>query len=284
MVTSTSPFLHFDGRLTAYFDNPTQIILKRILTGILLSTILVLTVIACLIYLLNVIKRQKEVAEIKNDLISNITHEFKTPIATIGVALESLMDFKAIEDKDKTKSYINMSKDQLSKLNVMIEKLLETASLDSEVLNLNKEDVIIKDLVQNLITKHQLTTEKPIRFNNELSDTFTVNVDLFHLENVISNIIDNAIKYGGDQIEVHLKKDDQNINVIVSDNGTSLTKAHKDKIFDKFYRVPKGNQHDVKGFGIGLYYAKRIVEKHNGLIEVLLEDGLTSFKITLPHA
>ncbi len=282
-VISTSPFLHFDGRLSAHFNNPTKVILGRILSGILLSTILVLAVIACLIYLLNVIKRQKQIAEIKNDLISNITHEFKTPIATIGVALESLLDFKALDNKEKTTSYINMSKDQLDKLNIMVEKLLETASLDSETLVLNKEPVLISILIENLIEKHKITSLKTFTFKDELPKDYEIKVDVFHFENALSNIIDNAIKYGGNQITISIHRYNNTFAMTIADSGTSLTKTHKDKIFEKFYRVPSGNQHDIKGFGIGLYYAKRIIEKHNGSIELVLNDASTGFKITLPH-
>jgi len=109
------------------------------------------------------------------------------------------------------------------------------------------------------------------------------NVDVFHFENAINNIIDNAIKYGGDSISVRLKQIKNTIEISISDTGNGLTKAHKDKLFEKFYRVPKGNRHDVKGFGIGLYYTKKIIEKHNGTIQLELNKNNTVFKITLPY-
>ena len=153
---SKSSFLPQGSKLTLNFSNETMLILKRIMSGIIISTILVLTVISLLFYLLKVIRQQKQLAEVKNDLISNITHEFKTPIATIGVALESIKDFNAIEDKEKTKSYLDMSNQQLGKLNIMVEKLLETATLDSENLKLNIEKTNISELLNNLVSKYKM--------------------------------------------------------------------------------------------------------------------------------
>ncbi len=289
LKTSTrSPFLGNKGVLTVHFYNITKIILKRILTGILISTLLVLVVISCLFYLLKIIKHQKQLAEVKNDLISNITHEFKTPIATISVALESIKNFNVIDDKEKTKTYLEMSFNQLSKLNIMVEKLLETATLDSESLELNKESINIVDLLNSIIDKYKIfpttigTEAKKISFNSS-KETIMANVDVFHFENAINNIIDNAIKYGGEIISINLKKYSNRINISISDNGNSLTKANKDKIFEKFYRVSKGNTHDVKGFGIGLYYAKKIIEKHGGTIHLNLDNNLTTFKLSLPN-
>ncbi|MBN4070144.1 two-component sensor histidine kinase [Olleya sp. AH-315-F22] len=286
-TATRSPFLGNKGVLTVHFTNETKIILKRILAGILISTLLVLAVISCLFYLLKIIKHQKQLAEVKNDLISNITHEFKTPIATISVALESIKNFNVIDDKEKTKTYLDMSNKQLTKLNTMVEKLLETATLDSDSLNLNKESVNINDLLNSIIDKHQAlpiaigTEVKSISFNS--SEEIIASIDIFHFENAINNIIDNAIKYGGDIISIVLNRKNDSIEISISDNGNSLTKANKDKVFEKFYRVSKGNTHDVKGFGIGLYYTKTIVEKHGGTIHLDLSNKLTTFKISLPN-
>ncbi|NRA94052.1 MAG: HAMP domain-containing histidine kinase [Psychroserpens sp.] len=281
-TTSKSTFLPKGSTLQISFSNETQTILRRILGGILISTLLVLAVISSLFYLLNIIKHQKQLSEVKNDLISNITHEFKTPIATIGVALESLQNFNAIEDKTKTKNYLDMSSSQLSKLNAMVEKLLETATLDSENLKLNKERYDLSEVLNSIIEKHQMQSEKSIE--TDIQDLVFANVDIFHIENAFNNIIDNAIKYGGGIISISLQGKSSQIEFKVSDNGTSLTKAHKERIFEKFYRVPKGNTHDVKGFGIGLYYTNKIIEKHGGTIDLELDKSKTTFKITLPYA
>lgn len=230
---SKSPYLPRGSKLSVHFANVTKTIFKRIFTGILISILLVLAVIACLFYLLKIIKHQKQLAEVKNDLISNITHEFKTPIATISVALESIKDFNETKHSDKTNRYLDMSVNQLSKLNVMVEKLLETATLDSDNLALNKEEVNIVALLKATIDKFQVTVSgKELKFVS-ISDDVYSHVDMFHFENAINNIIDNAIKYGGDSISVELKQIKGTVEILISDNGNGLTKAHKEKLFEK---------------------------------------------------
>ena len=278
-----STYAKLNETISLNFKNPISETFKRSSIGILLSTLLILAVISCLFYLLKIIKHQKQIAEVKNDLISNITHEFKTPIATIGVALESIKDFNGLDDKEKTKNYLNMSSEQLIKLNTMVEKLLETATLDSERITLNKEDVNLVEFLNASIEKHSFLLDNKTISLKKSHNIIPANVDMFHFENAFNNIIDNAIKYGGETITVSLDKTLKTTSIIISDNGTSLTKAHKDRIFEQFYRVPKGNTHDVKGFGIGLYYAKTIVEKHQGTIVLELSKTQTTFKITLAN-
>jgi len=252
-VLSKSSFLPKESELSIDFTNETKVVLKRMLGGISISTLLVLAVISCLFYLLKIIKHQKQLAEVKNDLISNITHEFKTPIATIGVALESINNFNGIDDKEKTKKYINMSSEQLNKLNIMVEKLLETATLDSDSLELNKDQIDIVDLLNTLSNRYKIQyPEKEFQTN-----------------------------FRADSLMASVKKDLFHINI--SDNGNSLSKDNKERIFEKFYRVTEGNTHNVKGFGIGLYYTKTIIEKHEGIISLEIEHNLTTFKISLPN-
>lgn len=284
LESEASPvFLKENERIQIQYTNPTYEALKRSLTGILLSLVLSLAVISSLFYLLKVINQQKELAEIKNDLISNITHEFKTPITTVSTALEAINSFNAIDDKEKTKKYISISSVQIEKLHLMVEKLLETATLDSEKLLLKKETANVVELTKSLVKKHQFTTsDKTIGFSSN-KDIIEANVDVFHLENAISNLIDNAIKYGGDAIEIHLQQVLNTIEITIADNGKGIEKNQQEKIFDKFYRIPKGNTHDVKGFGIGLYYTKKIIEKHNGTISLTSKPNNTVFKIVLNH-
>ncbi len=283
-TVSKSAYLPKGSELEIYFANSTALILKRILLGVFISFLLVLAVIGCLFYLLKIIKHQKQLAEVKNDLISNITHEFKTPIATISVALESIKSFNTKHDPEKTKLYLHMSSNQLEKLNTMVEKLLETATLDSEDLNLNKENCDIMQLLEALMAKYQIQApEKSFTLHKPQGVVFA-EVDLFHFENALSNVIDNAVKYGGDDITVTIEQTNNSSTILISDNGTSLNSDSKNQIFEKFYRVPKGNTHDVKGFGIGLYYTKKIIEKHGGLINLDLKPHLTTFKITIPNA
>jgi signal transduction histidine kinase len=282
-TTSKSTFLPKGSTLQISFTNETRTILRRIISGILISTLLILAVISCLFYLLKIIRHQKQLAEVKNDLISNITHEFKTPIATISVALESISNFNVLDDKEKTKKYINMSSQQLDKLNIMVEKLLETASLDSDNLELKKESIDIIELLHTITHRYKIQfPEKEFNTNFKI-ESLICSVDVFHTENAINNILDNAVKYGGPIISIVMIPKDKSLDILISDNGNTLIKTNTDRIFEKFYRVPKGNTHDVKGFGIGLYYTKTIIEKHKGSVNVELNKNLTTFKITLPN-
>jgi two-component system phosphate regulon sensor histidine kinase PhoR len=279
---SKSTFLRPNQNLRAYYKDPTIEALKKSSTGILFSLLLSLSVIFCLIYLLKIISTQKELAEIKNDLINNITHEFKTPIATISTAIEAIESFNVVDNKEKTKQYAAISAFQLKKLHQMVEKLLETATLDSESLLLQKEPTNIVDLVAKIAKKFELLTKKDIKFTTNI-DSKILKIDLFHFENAISNLVDNAIKYGGDTIEINLNSVLNVTEISVADNGKGIDKSQQERIFDKFYRVPKGNTHDVKGFGIGLYYTQKIIEKHNGSINVSSNFNNTIFKLQIPN-
>lgn len=278
---SKSTYLPINQKLQLRYSNPTISILKRSLTGILLSLLLATCIIACLFYLLHIINKQKELAEIKNDLISNITHEFKTPIATVSTAIEGIKNFNEANDKEKTDNYLNISEQQLKKLHLMVEKLLETATLDSDKLIINTEEIDLVLVLKNLVEKYQmLSPGKTISFKSN-SIALPAKVDPFHFENALANLIDNAIKYGGDTIEVNLNSLLNSVEITVADDGGKIDKNQREKIFDKFYRVPTGNRHDVKGFGIGLFYSKKIIEKHNGTLSLVPNITNTIFKIVL---
>ena len=282
-LRSKSTFVKDNEAFKLVYNNPSIVALKRSSFGIFLSLLLSLAVISSLFYLLKIINQQKELAAIKNDLISNITHEFKTPIATISAAIEAIKNFNVLEDPEKTSKYLSMSSIQINKLHQMVEKLLETAMLDSEQLVLKKETIDIVDIAEKVVYKHQiLALKKELSFSTTLQPCYA-NVDVFHFENVISNLIDNAVKYGGNQIEMNIRSVLNTIEITVVDDGNGIEKNQKEKIFDKFYRVPKGNTHDVKGFGIGLYYCKKIIEKHEGVIGLTSDKSKTIFKITIPN-
>ena len=282
-VTSKSTYLKDSEAFELYYSNPNFEALKRGFGGIFLSLLLSLLIISCLFYLLKIIQQQKELAAIKNDLISNITHEFKTPIATVSTAIEAIENFNVIDDKQKTQKYLTMSAVQLKKLHQMVEKLLETATLDSEQLMLKKETLDVVAMTEKLVNKYQLLSKnKTLIFSSNLQPIY-LNIDVFHFENVISNLIDNAIKYGGSTIEIHINSILKSVEISIADDGDGIEKNQQEKVFDKFYRVPKGNTHDVKGFGIGLYYCKKIVEKHRGILVLSSNNNQTIFKITLPH-
>ena len=165
----------------------------------------------------------------------------------------------------------------------MVEKLLETASLNTDKLNLNKEEINSVELLKTNIEKHQIATDKEIIFTAN-QEIILAHVDVFHFENAISNLIDNALKYGGNKIEVAIVQTPKRIEITVEDNGLGIEKSQREKIFEQFYRIPKGNIHDVKGFGIGLYYAKKIIEKHNGTLELVSNTNKTIFKIAITNA
>jgi len=139
------------------------------------------------------------------------------------------------------------------------------------------------DIVKAIVDKHNIQTEDKIINFSGSTESVLAKVDVFHFENGINNVLDNALKYGGEDINVILEQNSLAFTVSISDNGNQITKTHKTKIFEKFYRIPKGNTHDVKGFGIGLYYTKKIVEKHGGAIHLDLEKNLTTFKLSFPN-
>ncbi|WP_420602690.1 sensor histidine kinase [Flagellimonas sp.] len=278
---SKSTYLPASQNLQLFFSNPTLAILKRSLTGILLSFVLSTAIILCLLHLLRIITKQKQLSEIKNDLISNITHEFKTPIATVTTAIEGIKNFNQQNDKVKTEKYLDISNQQLQKLNQMVEKLLETATLDNDKLIINKEPIDLIKMLKQLVEKYRMIApEKELLFSANCPE-LQVEVDPFHFENAVANLIDNAIKYGGNQIQVNLNSVIDQTEITVADNGGNISQTQKDRIFEKFYRIPTGNQHDVKGFGIGLFYSKKIIEKHEGTLQLVADKKLTIFKIQL---
>ena len=277
---SKSTYLSSSQKLELVFSNPMLLILKRSITEIILSLLLSISIIGCLFYLLKTINKQKKIDEIKNDLISNITHEFKTPITTIATAIEGIKNFNSENDVEKTNRYLTISGNQLKKLEVMVERLLETATLDTNQLSIKKEKTDLFPILNNCIEKHQLNNpNKNISIQSDLTELI-VNIDSFHIENAISNLLDNALKYGGNQIKVIVKSDKKTTTVLIEDNGIGIDKNLKERIFEKFYRIPRGNIHNVKGFGIGLFYSRKIIEKHEGMLELVSNANPTLFKIT----
>jgi two-component system phosphate regulon sensor histidine kinase PhoR len=280
-VSVESSLFKENQRLFVYYRDLTGQVLKRNLTGILLSFLLISSVIFCLFYLLVIINKQKALGEMKNDLISNITHEFKTPIATAGAALEGVQNFTASGDTEKMTRYLSMGREQLDKLNFMVEKLLETATLDSKDLELQYSSLNLNELLETVTSRFNNQTEKQITYTYSSNNT-TFMGDAFHLENALNNLVDNAVKYGGERITILLTQTEKNHLITISDNGTSLEPKQAKHIFDKFYRVNSGNTHNVKGFGIGLFYTRAIIEKHQGNITLQTKPH-TSFNITLPY-
>ncbi len=280
-TVSKSTFLPRGQRLEMYFENTAQTVLKRGIADILTSVLFLLIIAFAFYYLYQTIKNQKEISDIKADLIGNITHEFKTPIATTLSAIEGIEQFNPGNDPEKTKRYLGISKMQMLKLNQMVEKLLETATLDSEQLGLKPESFDPIPILRSLVQKYQtINPEKTIELILP-SASHTMTADPFHFENVISNLLDNAQKYGGNEIRVCMEHNGST-KIRVWDNGGNISAADQSRIFEQFYRIPKGNLHDVKGFGIGLYYVQKIIEKHGGEIKVQSEKSSTSFTTIWP--
>jgi len=268
MVTTNSRYVIKNQQLELYFSNPSFVILKYGLTGILLSFILSLSIISCLVYLLFIINKQKKIDQVKNDLISNITHEFKTPITTVATALEGIKYFNTENDFEKTNRYLEISQNQLKKLEILVEKLLETAYLENEQLELEKEKKDIVSITSALVSNFQQSNSNKKFVFNSNKESIEHYVDSFHFENAISNLIDNAQKYGGNIIEISVIQTYNQLKIAVSDNGFGIAKKNIPYLFDKFFREQSGNIHTIKGFGIGLFYTKKIIEKHGGLIKV----------------
>lgn len=278
---ATSAYLDESHTIRIEFENATLLILRDSISELVISILLIGLVIGTLVHLYRTIYAQKQLAAIKDDLISNITHEFKTPIATISTALEGVMNFNENNDAEKTRRYLTLSNEQLSKLNDMVEKMLETATLDQGKLSLSLEEVEAVSWTRELMDRFQLVLkEKNIRFESDLSSVI-YRFDRFHLENALSNLIDNALKYGGDQIVVRLHENSARLVWEVEDNGGGIPAGQRDKIFEKLYRIPTGNTHDVKGFGIGLYYARTIAELHDGMLTLKVSNEKTLFRLSI---
>ena len=280
-VVSRSTFLPREQSLELHFENTARTILKRGVAEILTSLLFLGIIAYAFHYLYQTIKNQKEIAEIKEDLIGNITHEFKTPIATTLSAIEGIELFNPENDPAKVKKYLGISKIQMHKLNQMVEKLLETATLDSEQMVLKKETIDPEPILRNLLEKFRtLDPEKEIELIMPVQIS-PIMVDPFHFENVLSNLLDNALKYGGTQIRISL--DQSNLTKIkIWDDGGKIGSEQKERVFEQFYRIPQGNIHDVKGFGIGLYYVKKIIEKHGGKIDLETAPKSTTFTTIWP--
>ena len=238
-------------------------------------------------YTLMTILKQKRLADVKNDFINNMTHEFKTPIATIAIANEAIRDPRIHKDEEKLKYYNDVIRDENERMLKQVEHVLQMAQIDKGELKLRKENIDMHDVIHRAIGKVMLQVEqrngKIIAALN--ARNFTVYGDGNHLLNAVINLLDNANKYTFDTPEITITTINEGADIIiyVSDNGIGMSKESQKKIFDTFYRVQTGNIHDVKGFGLGLSYVRAIVEAHDGEISVISELGNGSnFSISIP--
>lgn len=231
--------------------------------------------------------KQKRISEIKTDFINNMTHEFKTPIATINLAIDAMKNPKVKQDPARIEQYSNMIKQENQRMNLQVESVLRMALLDKQELHLDfkKEDImtVIKGCLDHISLQLSAKDGKLQRFFNEQERVLSI--DANHLSNTIINILDNAMKYsvGKPEIKVVTETTQSHFILIISDKGMGMTKDEQKHIFDRFYRVSAGDLHNIKGHGLGLSYAKGIVESHGGRIEVESEKGKGSkFYIYLP--
>ncbi len=235
-----------------------------------------------------IIYRQKKLDELKTDFINNMTHEFKTPVATISLASQMLKKDRVLENKEKILNYSNIIDEENKRLSGHIENVLQVARLDRGEFKLNKEKVDVHQLLNDITDSLELRIQTE---NGELTkdlkaEKHEVMADLFHLTNALHNIFDNAIKYRKEdllKISVSTRNDAKGIYIYIEDNGIGISKENQKKIFEKFYRVPTGNIHNVKGFGLGLSYVKVITDAHEGSIKVQSEAGKGSrFELFFP--
>lgn len=273
--------------LMIYFPEKQHFILSQLWKILIVSSILILVIVFSFTYTIFTIFRQKRLSEMKNDFINNMTHEFKTPVSTISIACEALRDNDIFKTEALQKNYINVINEENKRLGAMAEKILQTAILDKGDLKLHYEVFDLEDIIRDVIKRFELQiSSKGGQIATEFlaSDT-TIKADKTHITNVIYNILDNANKYTPKNplIKIKTTNDDKGIYIFVEDNGIGISKANQKKIFEKLYRVPTGNLHNVKGFGLGLHYVKTIVSQHKGLVwvESELKKG-TRMKIFLP--
>ena len=252
--------------------------------ALFVSIFLVIFNAACLFYMLYTIIRQKQISEMRNDFVSNMTHEFKTPIATVSAAMEAIQTFREMGYEERTDKYIDISKKELKRLNNLVENILNISVYDKKDFGLNLEEVNICNFIEECINKFQINNHD-LHISFDYKEEFTIWVDKFHFQNAITNLIDNAIKYSEKIKVVEIRTYRQNNNLIISvkDYGKGISKDQQKHIFEKFYRVHTGDVHKVKGFGLGLSYVKKIIEKHKGTISIKSSVGKGSeFFISLP--
>jgi len=270
----------------AIFDRAQVGVLKEMIIALTASGFLIVFTIFCLFYIIRTIIHQKKLTELKDDFINNMTHELKTPIATITVAIEGLQKYNALKDPEKTQRYLQTSRNELSRLNDLVSKVLNVAAFGNKEIRLNKEKIDVDEMVNDLVSSETLRADKEVEITyHNNNDIKYIEADKLHLRNVLANIIDNAVKYcdGPVHIDINLNKTGRKAIFSIKDNGIGIPAAHIKHVFDKFHRVPTGNVHNVKGTGLGLNYVKYVVEAHGGSVAVKSEKGAGSeFIITIP--
>ena len=273
--------------LTIYFPAEKSYHFKSL--GILATStvMLLLLIIVSFIVTIYIIFKQKKLSEIKNDFIGNMTHELKTPISTISLASQMLNDSSIPMELKVSNNLSEIITKETKRLGYQVEKVLQMAIFDRGQIKLKLKEIDFNELIDNVINNFNLQIENikgKLEIKKNANNT-TVNVDNVHFSNVMSNLIDNAIKYSAEKPEITIETYNKTDNLVVkvTDQGIGISKENQKKIFEKFYRVPTGNIHNVKGFGLGLSYVKKIVDEHGCKISVTSEQGKGStFIIEIP--
>ena len=243
----------------------------------IIFSILLLVAVLFFVYAITVILRQKRLSEMQKDFINNMTHEFKTPISTIKISADVFLDNAQVKSDQRLTRYANIIKTQNERLNGQVEKVLQLAKIERDGLKLHKEKINLNLLITETIAGIRLKIRNKggqLQLNLN-ANTPIIEADKLHLTNVLYNLLDNALKYSDKQAEISVSTYEQahQLFLSIADNGIGIAKEHRKKIFNKFFRVPTGNVHNVKGFGLGLFYIQRICQSHGWKIQVESELG-----------
>lgn len=273
----------------AGFNSPVSYLLKKISLQILFSVFLVAFTSLAFMFIYRNLLAQRKLTEMKNDFISNITHELKTPLATVSVAVEALRSFGGMQSAERTKEYLDISAAELQRLSLLVDKVLKLSLFENRGLEIKKEKIDLKQLISEVLNTMKLQFEArkaKVSFSEE-GLYFVTEADRLHITSVIFNLLDNALKYSKEkpEISIRLKHQADTIVVEVEDHGIGIPADFRTKIFDKFFRVPTGDHHNIKGYGLGLSYVAHVIKRHNGTISVESEPGKGSlFTVKLPVA
>ena len=273
--------------MTVIVPNVKKIVLSEMRWMIVGAIFFTLMIITAFYITVNALLRQKKLSEIKNDFINNMTHEFKTPLATISLAVDALRNDKVVQDREKMNYFSGIIKEENKRMNKHVETILQAAVMDRQELQLNKQPLHVHNLIREIMDNYKLQLEeKGARGELSLDARFDyVEADPVHFRNLISNLIDNAVKYSKDNLLIKIATYNTNkfIGIRIEDNGIGMSKETVRRIFEKFYRAHTGNLHNVKGFGLGLSYVKTVVDAHQGKIKVdsVLGKG-SAFTLEIP--
>ena len=267
-------FIYYFG---VKFPNQQSFLLADMQLTIIFGLFTVLALVF-FVYAIAVILKQKKLSELQRDFINNMTHEFKTPISSIKVSSDVLLASEVISADSRLERYAGIIKSQNERLNNHVEKVLSIAKLDDSNFKLQQETADLHELVMTVVANKELELERTeVVLKLELNATNPmIKADIMHATNVIYNLVDNAIKYRSVDPEIVISTTDNNGHILLSikDNGIGISEEHQRSLFEKFYRVPTGNVHNVKGFGLGLHYVKRIIDQHNWSIKVKSAPGV----------